>query len=918
MPIATHINERSWAIDMITEICTFCQSKDLVIKRAGGERSLNIGKKTLFPDIIIYGDEFSSLILQGWELKMPDTDINDAKFISNAETKANNLGLKSFVLWNGRIAKLFVKKGLTFNEYYSWRELYHINTREDVSNNNEEIKQYLYSMLEDLSRFFSAGAIPRSDFIDSVTSVAINSIILSNQNLYAEKLERASTIDSALRREIDNWWLESKKEYQDGNANKNKYQILARLNISQILNKIVYANALLYRYSKIAETLSILENSTDQEIGLTALENISATCDHWLIFRRQLGDKYIPKDTWETITNFAQLIKDSQIYEMEADLLHELQESLILRSKRKFAGQFPTTVELAEFLTYLSIRDYHEIVMDPCCGTGTIAKVVIDKKRERNLSNKEAISSTWASDKFQFPLHLAVFALDMPSNTDQVLQIFQEDVMNLETGLNINLHDPFTGKEIPTTLPQIDTIISNLPFVKASDISSLNPKISDISNMVFEDTGIRLSDRGDLYSYLPFTLHKNLSQNGILGIIVSNSYLSTDWGEDFLTALRKYFNILYIVNTEAERWFKNTKVVTNILLLSKKEKTTDRDVETKYITLTKKLKDLKETNELELVASRIHSVEASNEYYHYNYYSAEEITLLSEIGIQGNAFFGNMNWIKDIRQYLIPASEEFLISRGSRRGWDAMFIPSDVSMIDEEYLKPMLKNSQKITKLIAHPQEKAFCCLESKEELVRKGKIKTLKWIERFESLLNKVGKPLPKALANSSEPFWYSLSPNNMADYVISLNPWDRHFIAKLETPAFANQRLICFKKLNTASNSNLLHAILNTSLTYLYIEALGFGRGEGVLDLNSDKVKNKLMILDPRKIDSSKIDIVLSKFEQLVQRNIKTIDQELLSKDRIDFESTLYSAFGIEAKMNDIHRSLLQLYNLRQGVLR
>ena len=918
MPITTQINERSWAIDMITEICNFSRSRDLVIKRAGGERSLNIGKKTLFPDVIIYGDESSSLILQGWELKMPDTDINDTEFISNAETKANNLGLKSFVLWNGKIAKLFVKNGLTFNEFHNWGELPHINTREDVTNNDEEIKRYLYIMIEDLSRFFSTGTIPRSNFIDSVTSVAINSIILSNQTLYAESLESASTTDSTLRREIDNWWLESKKEYQQTNTNENKYQILARLNITQILNKIVYANALLHRYSGITGALAIVENSLDQEAGLTALENISATCDHWLIFHRQLGDKYIPQETWETITNFAQLIKDSQIYEMEADLLHELQEVLILRSKRKFAGQFTTPVELAEFLAELSIRDYHETVMDPCCGTGTIAKVVIEQKKSRNINNSDAISSTWASDKFQFPLHLAVFALDNPSNTDQVLQVFQEDAMNLETGLDIKLHDPFTGEVIHKSLPKIDTIISNLPFVQASDISALNPKINAISEEVLENTGIRLSDRGDLYSYLPFTLHKNLSQGGILGIIISNSYLSTDWGEDFLTALRRYYNILYIVNTESERWFKNAKVVANILLLSKKETDADQDIQTKYITITKKLTDLKERNELGLVASRIHSVHESNDYYHYNYYSPEEIASLAEIGLQGNAFFGNINWMQDIKQYLIPASEEFSITRGSRRGWDAMFIPTEVNLIDEEYLKPMLKNSRSITKLIANPQDKAFCCLESKEELIKKQKVKTLKWIERFESLLNGVGKPLPQALANPSEPFWYSLSPYTMADYVTSLNPGDRHFIAKMNTPAFANQRLICFKILNAESNNDLMHAILNTSLTYLYIEALGFGRGEGVLDLSSDKIKNNLRILDPKKIDPTKIEVILTKFGNLVQRDIKTIDQELLSEDRIDFEKTLYSAVGIETKMDDIHKSLLKLYNLRQAVVR
>ena len=38
-------------------------------------------------------------ILQGWELKMPDTDINNDEFIDNAFTKAKLLKLNSFFFY---------------------------------------------------------------------------------------------------------------------------------------------------------------------------------------------------------------------------------------------------------------------------------------------------------------------------------------------------------------------------------------------------------------------------------------------------------------------------------------------------------------------------------------------------------------------------------------------------------------------------------------------------------------------------------------------------------------------------------------------------------------------------------------------------------------------------------------------------
>ena len=52
-------NERSWVIDVISEINLFANSKNLTIKRAGGEHSLagKEGKNTLFPDLILFGDD---------------------------------------------------------------------------------------------------------------------------------------------------------------------------------------------------------------------------------------------------------------------------------------------------------------------------------------------------------------------------------------------------------------------------------------------------------------------------------------------------------------------------------------------------------------------------------------------------------------------------------------------------------------------------------------------------------------------------------------------------------------------------------------------------------------------------------------------------------------------------------------------
>ena len=89
MPTVIRKNERSWAIELITKINSIANDNDLFIKRAGGESTISTGHgNTMFPDVILYGDTAQSILLQGWELKMPDVPIEDDTFIKDAQRKA--------------------------------------------------------------------------------------------------------------------------------------------------------------------------------------------------------------------------------------------------------------------------------------------------------------------------------------------------------------------------------------------------------------------------------------------------------------------------------------------------------------------------------------------------------------------------------------------------------------------------------------------------------------------------------------------------------------------------------------------------------------------------------------------------------------------------------------------------------------
>lgn len=114
-------NERSWAIEIISQINGMLKRLNIRIRKAGGESTLSVNKKSMFPDVLLYADEAQMKILQGWELKMPDVLITDEAFIKDAARKAEALGLNSFVLWNFTYGKLYTRdEDGEFTEKKTW------------------------------------------------------------------------------------------------------------------------------------------------------------------------------------------------------------------------------------------------------------------------------------------------------------------------------------------------------------------------------------------------------------------------------------------------------------------------------------------------------------------------------------------------------------------------------------------------------------------------------------------------------------------------------------------------------------------------------------------------------------------------------------------------------------------------------
>ena len=567
-------------------------------------------------------------------------------------------------------------------------------------------------------------------------------------------------------------------------------------------------------------------------------------------------------------------------------------------SKRESAGQYCTPPNLARLLVELSIKDLTCSVYDPCCGTGTIIKEVQQLKKNQK---QDYVKSIWASDKFTYPLKMATISLSDPDITEPI-QIFQKDIFELTPGDSIDLVDSKGVPECRNYEP-VDVIVSNLPFVRFEEIKKSNPNAkSTLTNK-----------KHDLYADIALTLSPLIKENGRVGLILSNSWMYTEWGVEFKEQLSKTYNIERVVISQIGRWFDNADVVTTILIL-KKRSPEDRDEnKTQYVSVCEMIEDWSNDDLMLRLITDILTNNVNSESAYIHNYSDCTIKNAMNNGLGMMAAFSDITWCDRLDNKLVFASSLFNIARGSRRGWDKLFYPPLDTRIEREFLKPVLLSSKRNKQLTIEADGLAFCCSEGVEYLEKNHFTEARKWIAAFENGVNEVGIPLVKSLERPGL-YWYEMSDDETADLVISMNPGARPCVFKFAERSFVNQRLI---RLTASENVDveLSHALMNTTLGILMIESQGFGRGLGVLDLNSTRLKKSYRMLNPQIAKSSRKEI-LDAFEPLLKRSMKELPEELVMEDRIRFDNVVLKAYGLDDIQSQIANTLLEVYHIRDAV--
>ena len=406
-----------------------------------------------------------------------------------------------------------------------------------------------------------------------------------------------------------------------------------------------------------------------------------------------------------------------------------------------------------------------------------------------------------------------------------------------------------------------------------------------------------------------------MSENGKIGLILSNAWLGTDYGEIFLELFQKFFKIEFVLISGKGKWFDNADVVTTILVASKKDPkiaTTD-DSEISFCTLKEELEQI---DDIKTLSDNI-ILNTESENLTINRYSLAQINTFEDFGIPWSGYFSNLSWVDNVRDRFINTSEIFHFTRGERRGWNPMFYPATDHNIEQEYIEPVLKHLRDTSNLECVSNAEAFCCSRSVEELENLGHNGALAWIKSFENQRNGTNRSLPEVLAKPNM-YWYEMSTENMADFVANVNYDKSLFIAKFENHSFIDQRMIGFsvKDEFQQENKTLYLALLNSTASLFLIESFGFGRGLGALDLRATKFERDFKVFNPNILTNDQKLQIIELFRPIMERNRLPLEQEIESTDRVAFENALMGIYGIAEYYEPIKDSLKQLYRIRFAV--
>lgn len=907
-------NERSEGGELISEANLIFNQNTWRMKKAVGELSLKTKNaidsrnETLFPDVIIFEDENKLKPLMGWELKMPDVSINNDEFISNARDKADRLGTSVFVLWNFQYVSIYIRNNdRTWNNYPTvvfdnYKEI--LKSRVSVQSNPFVWKKQLYETLSYLNQCLieeKFKGVPIefniSNYVETITKkltpITADFIVKSGNHRLLEYIKYWVKTEKAELESIDK--INTIEKYAES---------YAKNTIIKWINRLIFAHLLREKNNSINTLLvKFSENENIYELK-ELLNSVVMTTDFYTIFHIDEYEVILPTEVIANLNEFNLYLGNCDFSEVGTTFTSKILENIVDTTKRELMGLYTTPQGLARYLVEVTLEDSEGDFADFTVGSGTIAKFLIEKISEYK-GIEYAHNHVWVSDKYSYPLQTANLAITSKESMNFKNIVFQSDAIDINSGNEIYIVNPLTGKNEKLIIPKFNCIVSNLPFI------SSNNRLNENQNLLRFTKQYNIDNRADLYQILILKYKELLidSDNSKIGVIISNSWFKTQKEyKSFYKTLIDIFDIEFVIASNKGKWFDNADVVASIIVLKNKKQNNCTRV--KFIGLNRNPSVCSHSELDELVQNTIFGNESSD--LCIQEYNNSEVIKYINLGMSIEPLFDDVSWLKNVSDKLICLNKVFDSSRGVRTGADKLFITDSIKF-NKEYSYPILKNLNDVDEyIIKDVKNYYFYTKDSISDMKKLGCEKTIEYLKSIENHPSAISRK------NKIKDNWFKADQiPQYADFTTSINPEKRFFWSKFENPTVVNQRVTAFRiKEQYKNDDDLIHALLNSSISLFLLMSSGFGRGLGVTDLTKDGISQSYF-LNPNLLGLKSKNRIIEYWDKVKNKNIEDIFVQLNDPYWIEFNKIVLLEYELKEDIYDsVKSSIINLLERRLSV--
>lgn len=537
-------------------------------------------------------DDSGRLILCG-EVKLPGTLEGRSPYaeelVRDAHQKADNAGVQYFFTWNVNLFVLWDRKKwdvpLLDRRVREWKLGRDLTSPDEVGRPDNLAyiqKRFLPDLLAELAEICSGRrtdwAMPADDiFIRSMESHLEWPIALTRSWL-SQQADKTKSFDSKLQ----DWmagqdWTFIRKDPQEWFAALHRTaSSLAYL----LMNRVIFYKALYDRF----EDLPRLEFKSRVRSATEAYRNLQDLFEHAVKRSGDYEPLFYPHERdWAGALVFEapgaiqawkgvlRAIAGIDFRKVSSDVLGRIFQRLIGPEERHRYGQHFTGDDVVDLINAFCIRTPGATVIDPACGSGSFLVRAYYRKKilKPNKSHQEILSELFGCDISLYPAHLATLNLAAREINEETNypRIVRKNFLHFTPDQEFCRLPTGPGKsEVSIKIPPLDAAVANPPYVRQEKIEKKDKEhVKKVLEIAWP--GLRISGRSDLHCYFWPAAARLLKPDGYFGFLTSSSWLDVEYGFSLQAWALQNFQILAIMESNAEPWFPDARVKTCVTIM---------------------------------------------------------------------------------------------------------------------------------------------------------------------------------------------------------------------------------------------------------------------------------------------------------------------------------------------------------------